>query len=47
MKIQYRYEFSSEWHDYAEASDTYEAKQLAKKLKKHIGSCGKVRVVNA
>lgn len=46
MKIQYRYEFSGDWHDYKEADSTYEAKQIAKKLKKHIGSCGKVRIVN-
>lgn len=46
MKIQYRFKFSSEWHDYAKASNTLEAKQITKKLKKHIASCGKVRIVN-
>ena len=35
--VKYRF-FNGEWHEYAKAESMYEAKQIAKKLRKHMVS---------
>ena len=45
MKYIVKYSFGTEWYIHSEHEDMFEAKRAMKGLKKHIGTCGKVKIV--
>ena len=46
MKYTVKYSFGATWYTHSEHEDMYEAKRAMKALKKHVGTCGKVKIVN-
>lgn len=45
MKFRIEYSFGREWHKAGEFETMFEAKKDAAGLKRHVGKCGKIRIV--
>ena len=45
MKYTIKYSFGTTWYTHSEHDNLFDAKQALKKLKKHVGTCGKTKIV--
>ena len=47
VKYAVKYSLGATWYTHSEHADMFEAKRAMKTLKKHVGTCGKFKIVKS